>query len=216
MAGDPDVHWVIGDVADEETWASVSDSIRALGVAPSALVLNAAQAQIGTVLSLDLDQWKRQFDINVFGAVLGAKTCLPSMIENGGGSVVVIASVNSWLAEQGLIAYSCTKATLVEFARSLAVDHARQGIRANAIAPGTVDTPAFRRVMSTASDPEGFIEARRQRNPIPRILTPDEIANVVWFLSGDESSGMTGSVVTVDAGLTASYDFRDPERQGYR
>ncbi len=216
MAGDPNVHWVQGDVAEEETWARVAEAMGALGVAPSALVLNAARAQIGTVLTVSLDEWKRLFDINVFGAVLGARTCLPSMIENGGGSVIVIASVNSWLAEQNLIAYSCTKATLVEFAKSLAVDHARQGIRANAIAPGTVDTQGFRRAMSTSPDPEGFIEARRQRNPIPRILSPDEIANVVWFLSGEESSGMTGSLVTVDAGLTASYDFRDPEGQGYR
>jgi NAD(P)-dependent dehydrogenase (short-subunit alcohol dehydrogenase family) len=216
LAQDPGVRWVIGDVADPESWTGAQDAIRAFGVAPSVLVLNAARAQVGTVLSLELDQWKRQFDINVFGAVLGAKTCLPLMIENGGGSVVVISSVNGWMAEQGLIAYSCTKATLIEFARSLAVDHARDGIRANVVAPGTVDTPAFRRAMSTALDPEGFLETRRQRNPIPRILSAEEVANVVWFLSGDQSSGMTGAVLTVDAGLTASYDFRDPTRQGYR
>jgi len=120
------------------------------------------------------------------------------------------------MAEQRLIAYSSTKATLIEFARCLAVDHAREGIRVNVVAPGTVNTPAFRRAMGTASDAESFIESRRQRNPIPRILTADEIANVVWFLSGDQSSGMTGSVVTVDAGLTASYDFRDLTSQGYQ
>jgi NAD(P)-dependent dehydrogenase (short-subunit alcohol dehydrogenase family) len=216
LADDPGVRWVLGDVAEPATWAQVSDAIRAIGVAPSVLVLNAARAQIGTVLTVSLEQWKRQFDINVFGAVLGAQTCLPLMIENGGGNVVVISSVNGWMAEQGLIAYSSTKATLIEFAKCLAVDHARQGIRVNVVAPGTVDTPAFRRAMGTAPDPESFIEARRQRNPIPCILTADEIANVVWFLSGDQSSGMTGSVVTIDAGLTASYDFRDLTIQGYK
>lgn len=216
LAGDPGVHWVLGDVAEPATWIRVSDAIHAIGIAPSALVLNAARAQIGTVLTVSLEQWKRQFDINVFGAVLGAQTCLPLMIENGGGNVVVISSVNGWMAEQGLIAYSSTKATLIEFAKCLAVDHARQGIRVNVVAPGTVDTPAFRRAMGTASDPESFIEARRQRNPIPCILTANEIANVVWFLSGDQSSGMTGSVVTIDAGLTASYDFRDLTIQGYK
>jgi NAD(P)-dependent dehydrogenase (short-subunit alcohol dehydrogenase family) len=216
LADDPGVHWVLGDVAEPATWAAVSDTIRAIGTAPSVLVLNAARAQIGTVLTVSLEQWKRQFEINVFGAVLGAQTCLPLMIENGGGNVVVISSVNGWMAEQGLIAYSSTKATLIEFAKCLAVDHARAGIRVNVVAPGTVDTPAFRRAMGTAPDPESFIEGRRQRNPIPRILTADEIANVVWFLSGDQSSGMTGSVVTIDAGLTASYDFRDLTIQGYR
>jgi NAD(P)-dependent dehydrogenase (short-subunit alcohol dehydrogenase family) len=216
LANDPGVHWVLGDVAEPRTWTQVSDAIRAIGRPPSTLVLNAARAQIGTVLTVSLEQWKAQFAINVFGAVLGVQACLPPMIENGGGSVVVISSVNGWMAEQGLIAYSSTKATLIEFARCLAVDHARQGIRVNVVAPGTVDTPAFRRAMGTAADPESFIESRRQRNPIPRILTADEIANVVWFLSCDESSGMTGSVVTVDAGLTASYDFRDLTIQGYQ
>ena len=216
LADDPGVRWVLGDVAEPATWAQVSEAIRALDLTPSVLVLNAARAQIGTVLTVSLEQWRRQFDINVFGAVLGAQTCLPLMIEKGHGSVVVISSVNGWMAEQGLIAYSSTKATLIEFARCLAVDHARQGIRVNVVAPGTTDTPAFRRAMGTAPDPESFIEARRQRNPIPRIITADEVANAVWFLSGDESSGMTGSVVTVDAGLTASYDFRDLTVQGYK
>jgi NAD(P)-dependent dehydrogenase (short-subunit alcohol dehydrogenase family) len=216
LAGDEGVHWILGDVSEEETWVRVADAIRDIGIPPSALVLNAARAQIGTVLTLSLAQWRRQFEINVFGAVLGAKTCLPLMIENGGGTVVVISSVNGWLAEQGLIAYSSTKATLIEFAKSLAIDHAREGIRVNAVAPGTVDTPAFRRAMGTATDPEAFIEARRQRNPIAKIITPDEIANVIWFLSSDESSGMTGSLVTVDVGLTASYDFRDLSVQGYK
>ena len=216
LADDPGVRWVLGDVAEPETWAQAADAIRDMGVAPSVLVLNAARAQVGTVLTVELDQWKRQFDINVFGAVLGTQTCLPLMIENGGGNVVVVSSVNGWMAEQGLIAYSCTKATLIEFARCLAVDHARQGVRVNVVAPGTVDTPAFRRAMGTTIDPDSFVEARRQRNPIPCILSSDEIANVIWFLSGDQSSGMTGSVVTIDAGLTASYDFRDLSKQGYR
>ena len=120
------------------------------------------------------------------------------------------------MAEQGLVAYSCTKAVLIEFARSIAVDHARDGIRANVVAPGTTDTPAFRRAMGTADDPGAWIAQRARRNPLGRILTADEVANVVWFLASDESSGMTGAVVPVDAGLTVSYDFRSPDEQGYR
>src|SRR3954453_19251829 len=103
LASDPGVHWVLGDVAEPETWARVSELIREIGRAPSALVLNAARAQIGTVLTVSLEQWKSQFGINVFGAVLGAQTCLPPMIERGSGSIVVISSVNGWMAEQGLI-----------------------------------------------------------------------------------------------------------------
>ena len=159
-----------------------------------------------------METWRQQFEDNFFGAVLGTKACLPDMIAAGGGSVVVVSSVNGWMAEQGLIAYSCTKATLIEFARSLAVDHARQGIRANVVAPGATDTPAFRRAMGTAEDPEAWIAERAARNPLGRILSADEVANVVWFLASDEAAGMTGAVVAVDAGLSVSFDFRDPRR----
>jgi NAD(P)-dependent dehydrogenase (short-subunit alcohol dehydrogenase family) len=215
LASHDDFHAVIGDVADSDAWAQVVSTYRTLGRPPEALVLNAARARIGTVLTLELDEWRAQFENNVFGAVLGARTCLPDIIAAGGGTVVVVSSVNGWMAEQGLIAYSSTKATLIEIARSLAVDHAREGIRANVVAPGTTDTPAFRRVMDTAVDPEAWIAARAERNPLGRILTSDEVANVVWFLSSDESAGMTGAVVAVDAGLSVSYDFRGPDA-GYR
>ncbi len=109
-------------MADPEAWTRVVDAYREVGVPPTTLVLNAARAHIGTVLSLEMEDWRQQFNDNFFGAVLGTKTCLPDMIAGGGGSVVVVSSVNGWMAEQGLIAYSSTKATLIEFAKSLAVD----------------------------------------------------------------------------------------------
>ncbi|MFO7532849.1 MAG: SDR family oxidoreductase [Candidatus Limnocylindrales bacterium] len=207
---------VVGDVSDQAVWEQVTATYRRLGVPPTTLVLNAARPLVGTVISLDIDQWRSLFEGNVFGAVLGAKSCLPDMIENGGGSVVVVSSVDGWLAEQGLIAYACSKATLIAFARNLAVDHARDGIRSNVVAPGTTDTPAFRRAMGTADDPDAWILERAQRNPLGRILSADEVANAVWFLAGDESSGITGAVITVDAGLSTSFDFRGPDSHGYR
>jgi NAD(P)-dependent dehydrogenase (short-subunit alcohol dehydrogenase family) len=209
-------HAVVGDVGDPAAWERVVAIYRDLGMPPTSLVLNAARARIGTVLTVSMETWRQQFEDNFFGAVLGARACLPDMIAAGGGSVVVVSSVNGWLAEQGLIAYSCTKAALIEFARSLAVDHARQGIRVNVVAPGATDTPAFRRAMGTADDPEAWIAERAARNPLGRILSADEVAAVAWFLSTDGSSGMTGAVVAVDAGLSVSFDFRDPEGHGYR
>ena len=209
-------HPVVGNVADPDAWALVTETYRRIGIPPTMLVLNAARARIGTVLTLELDDWRQQFEDNVFGAVLATKTCLPDIIDAGGGSVVVVSSVNGWLAEQGLIAYSSTKATLIEFAKSLAVDHARQGVRVNVVAPGTTDTPAFRRGLDSSADPETWLETRRQRNPLGRILTADEVAKVAWFLASDKSSAMTGAVVVADAGLSASYDFRNPDEQNYR
>lgn len=216
LASHADFHAVVGDVADPQAWQSVAEVYRRLDSPPTALVLNAARPLVGTVTSLELDAWRSLFDGNFFGAVLGAKTCLPDMIDGGGGSVVVVSSVDGWMAEQGLIAYACTKATLIAFARNLAVDHAREGVRANVVAPGTTDTPAFRRAMGTADEPDAWIAERAERNPLGRILSADEIASTVWFLASDESSGITGAVVTVDAGLSASFDFRSPESHGYQ
>lgn len=215
LASDPGFHAVVGDVGDPRAWEEVVATYRALDIPPRMLVLNAARARIGTVLTLELDDWREQFEGNVFGAVLGAKSCLPDMIAAGGGAIVIVSSVNGWMAEQGLIAYSSTKATLIEIARSLAVDHARQGIRSNVVAPGTTDTPAFRRAMGTAADPDAWVAQRAERNPLGRILAADEVASVVWFLCSEESSGMTGAVVPVDAGLSVSFDFRGPDA-GYR
>jgi NAD(P)-dependent dehydrogenase (short-subunit alcohol dehydrogenase family) len=216
LASDADVHFVVGKVEDPRVWTRVREIYQGLGRAPGALVLNAARPLIGTVVTLELDEWKSLFDGNFFGAVMGTKVCLPDMISAGGGSVVVVSSVNGWMAEQGLIAYSCTKAVLIEFAKSVAVDHAREGIRSNVVAPGATMTPALRRAMGTAPDPDAWMVQRARRNPLGRILSADEVANAVWFLASDESSGMTGTVVTVDAGLSASFDFRNPDEQGYR
>jgi NAD(P)-dependent dehydrogenase (short-subunit alcohol dehydrogenase family) len=216
LAADPGLHFVLGDVAHEATWTRVAEVIARLGAAPDVLVLNAARALHGTVLDLTLDDWRMSFETNVFGAVLGARACLPGMIERGNGAIVIVSSVNGWMAEQGLIAYSCTKATLIEMAKSLAVDHAHQGIRVNVVAPGTTDTPAFRRGMDSSCDGAGWTAARARRNPLGRILAAEEVANTVWFLATNESSGMTGSVLTVDAGLTASFDYRSPEDPTYR
>ena len=144
LAAQSRLHFVVGDVADPATWERVSDMLDQLGGALEALVLDAAQVFAGTVLDVPLEDWRRVFETNVFGAVLGAQACLPRMIERGKGQIVIVSSVNGWMAEQGLIAYSCTKATLIEMTKSLAVDHAHQGIRANVVAPGTTDTPTFR------------------------------------------------------------------------
>ena len=130
------------------------------------------------------------------------------MIERGRGSIVAVASVNALQAEQGLVAYNASKGALLQLIRTVAVDHARDGVRANVVCPGVTDTPLFRAHLATARDPERFRAAREQRNPLGHLLDPDDVARAVAFLAGDESSGMTGSTLIVDAGLTASFDFR--------
>lgn len=121
--------------------------------------------------------------------------------------MVTVASVDAYQAEQGLVGYCSSKGALLQFTRCVAMDHARQGVRANCIAPGVIDTPFFRRHLDTAADPERFLHAREQRNPLGRLLSPHEVAATVEHVALD-ATGMTGALITVDAGLSASFDFR--------
>lgn len=200
-------HTVLGSVASPDTWREVRGVADELGATPSVLVFCAAVLHTGTVLELSEHDWQHHFDVNVGGVFRGLRVLLPAMLESGGGSVTTVASVDAYMAEQGLAGYCSSKGALLQLTRCVAMDHAREGVRANCVAPGVIDTPFFRRHLETASDPEKFLSAREQRNPLGRLLEPDEVAATVEFAALD-AAGMTGSVLTVDAGLSASFDFR--------
>src|SRR5690554_3923354 len=113
------------------------------------------------------------------GLVMAVRTVLPGMIARRSGSIITLGSIDSYMAEQGLISYCASKGAILQFTRALALDHARDGIRANCVCPGVTDTPFFRRHLDTASDPETFLKTREQRNPLGRLLQPDEIAATI-------------------------------------
>ena len=200
--------WVQGDVADQKTWDKVTEKLDALGWQPDALVSAAAFLAVGNVLELTDKEWAKTFGVNLNGLVLAARAVLPGMIERKRGSIVTIGSIDSYMAEQGLISYCASKGAILQFTRALALDHARDGVRANCVCPGVTDTPFFRRHLDTASDPVKFLTTREQRNPLGRLLQPDEIAATVEFLIGDGASGITGADIAVDAGLSTGFDFR--------
>jgi NAD(P)-dependent dehydrogenase (short-subunit alcohol dehydrogenase family) len=132
------------------------------------------------------------------------------MMGRHGGTIVTVASVDGLLAEQGAASYCASKAALIQLSRATAVDFAHRGVRVNCVCPGTTDTPMFRWHLARSHDPPAQLAERSARNPLGRILDPEEVASAVEFLAGPSSSGITGAVLTVDAGLTASYDFRQP------
>jgi NAD(P)-dependent dehydrogenase (short-subunit alcohol dehydrogenase family) len=200
---------ITGDIVEDVTWAQALEAAAPLG-GPSMLVLNAAKLAVGTVLELPEDDFRSVIEVNVLAAVKGLRATLPEMIARGKGSIVGVASTASLYAEQALAAYSTSKGALLQLIRSVAVDHARQGIRANAVCPGAVDTPFFRMHVDSAQDPEAFLRAATERHPSGRILDPEDVARVIAFLLSDASLGMTGASVLVDGGLTATYDFEPP------
>lgn len=203
--------WVSGDVAAVATWQAVEQALRRRQWHASILVTAAAYVQVGTVLELDSQAWARTLDVNVMGLVLAARTVLPGMIARREGSIVVVGSINSTLAEQSMVAYCASKGAIVQIARALALDHARDGIRVNCVSPGVTDTPLFRQHLATASDPKRLLAVRQDRNPLGRLLDPEEIAATIAFLASHEASGITGANILVDAGLTAGFDFRTAE-----
>lgn len=197
-----------GSVADPAVWESVIETADSrFNTQPDVVVFNAAVFNVGTVLTLSEDAWAQHFDVNVTAVFRALRVLLPSMIERGRGSIVTVASVDAYMVEQGAAGYCSSKGALLQLTKSVAIDFARDGIRANCVAPGVVDTPFFRRHLATASDPARFIEVREQRNPLGRFLDAAEVAASVEFVALD-ASGMTGSTITIDAGLSASFDFR--------
>ena len=215
LEGRKGVHPLLGDVAAASTWETVlARSREELGAAPNLFVANAATVIVGSVLELDDDDWGAVIETNLMGAVRGVRALLPGMVEAGGGSVVLMGSIDSFMAEQGLAAYCASKGAILQLSRVLALDHARQGVRVNCVCPGVTDTPLFRYHLSKADNPEQVLAARTGRNPQGRLLAPEDIARTVAFLLSDEAGGITGALVPVDGGLSAGFEFRSGAEWG--
>lgn len=198
---------VQGDVSDPGTWDSALSAAHEIGGPPSMVVVNAARLVVGTVLDITGDDLRGVLEVNVLGAFQAIRSCLPGMISRGGGSIVTVASTDALVAEQGLAAYCASKGALLQLTRCVAIDHARQGVRANCVCPGAIDTPFFRKHVDAAPDPAAFLAEKEARHPSGRILQPHEVARTIEFLLSSASSGMNGAAVTVDGGLLASFDF---------
>lgn len=146
--------------------------------------------------------WDRVIDVNLKGVWLGCKYAVPALIASGGGSIVNVASFVAFMgAATAQIAYTSSKGGVLALTREVAVEHARAGVRANALCPGPIDTPLLAELMS---DP-----ARKARRlvhiPMGRLGRSEELARAALFLASDESSFMTGAALVVDGGITAAY-----------
>lgn len=204
-AGDP-LDWVRGDVAEPATWERVHDVSERHGEA-DCLVTCAGTIVVAPFMETTGDDWRRLFEINVMGVILGMQKLLPPMLERGDGSVAVVCSVNSFVVEEEMSAYSSSKAALLHATRSAAVEHARHGVRINAICPGIIDTPLLQRHFDSLDDADSARRAAERRSPIGRLLRPEEVAETICFLVGSGATAMAGAAVLVDGGLTVTYDF---------
>jgi meso-butanediol dehydrogenase / (S,S)-butanediol dehydrogenase / diacetyl reductase len=187
------------DVADREAVDAmvrgVQDELRPVGV----LVNNAAKATDRDFLELDEGQWESDVSVTLKGAFLCSRAVLPGMAERGSGVIINVASVNA-LGYYGNEAYSAAKAGLLSLTRSLAVRYGPSGVRANAVVPGTLRTPAWDERLRR--DP-GVLDRVAAYYPLGRVGEPEDVANAVLFLASDDAAWITGAALPVDGGLLA-------------
>lgn len=185
------------NVLDKEAIEAAAAEIGALDV----LFNCAGFVAAGTILDCDEEQWAFSMNLNMTAMYRMCKAFLPAMIAGGGGSIINMASVaGSVLAAPNRFVYGATKAGVIGLTKSIAADFITKGIRANAICPGTVESPSLDQRLRDTGDYEAAKKAFIARQPIGRIGKAEEIAHLVVYLASDESSYTTGVAHVIDGG----------------
>lgn len=196
---------VPGDAADTdhagEVVRAAVDAFGGLDV----VVANAGIDRPGSVTEVSDADWQRTLDVNLTGPLVLLRAAIPVMLDRGGGSVVLVSSVNGLANAPRAVAYDASKAGLISLARSIAVDYGPRGIRANAVCPGWVTTPMGDEDMDALAAARGIGREEAyalvsRAIPLRRAAAPEEIADCCLFLASDESSFVTGTALVVDGG----------------
>jgi 2-keto-3-deoxy-L-fuconate dehydrogenase len=187
------------DVTDGAAIGALAEELGAVDV----LANIAGFVHHGTILDCAEADWDFSFDLNLRSMYRMIRAFLPAMLEAGGGSIINMASVASSI--RGLpnrFIYGTTKAAVIGLTKSVAADFIRQGVRCNAICPGTVQSPSLDARIAAFDDPEAARKDFIARQPLGRLGTPEEIAAVTVYLAGDESAYTTGTAIIADGGVT--------------
>jgi meso-butanediol dehydrogenase / (S,S)-butanediol dehydrogenase / diacetyl reductase len=195
---------VAGDVTDSAFCErSVDETIERHGRVD--VLVNAAGTIVrADALGTDDEAWYRQFRVNVDGTFFMSRAAVRVMRPAGSGAIVNFGSIWGVVGGEGHTAYCAAKGAVHNLTRAMAIDHARDGIRVNAVAPGEVDTPMLRTAgRATPATDEDLAAMAERTIPMARVAQPDEIGRVVVFLASDAAGYMTGAIVPVDAGYTA-------------
>lgn len=199
LADTPNVTARVLDVTDGAAVARVAAEVGGVDV----LFNCAGYVHHGTILDCTEQEWDKSFDVNIKSMYRVTRAFLPGMLGKGKGSIINMASVvSSVRGVPNRLAYGTTKAAVIGFTKAIAADYVKQGLRCNAVCPGTIDTPSLQARMNALPDPAQARKDFVARQPMGRLGTTDDIAPLLVYLASDESSFATGVAFTVDGGMT--------------
>lgn len=191
------------DVTDFERCESLAADLENAEEVPDILVNNAGIGTVGTILTTSPDAFDNLYAVNVRGVFNVSRAFLPGMIRRGGGNVINMASIGGVVGIRDRLAYCTTKFAVVGLTKSMALDHATDGIRVNCICPGRVETPFVQARIAEYPDPEA---ARREMSATQlagRMVRPDEVAAAAVYLASDAAAMITGTTFMIDSGWSA-------------
>lgn len=202
-----DAYYVHADVTREaDVKALVQSAVDRFGgldiIANNAGVCTVRSAEESTV-----EEWDQTMAINVRSIFLTTKHGAPHLRRRGGGAILNVASISSFVGQEGTPAYTASKGAVLMLTKSLAVDYGRDKIRVNCICPGITDTPMLRYHMGQAGDVDKAIEQRLRRVPLGEMLYPDDMGRAAAYLCSDDAGGITGASLVVDGGYIACAEF---------
>jgi NAD(P)-dependent dehydrogenase (short-subunit alcohol dehydrogenase family) len=184
---------------------AVDDAVRAVaeqlgGI--DVLVNNAGIGAIGDIAANGDDEWHRVFDVNVVGIARVTRAALPHLRASQSASIVNTCSVVAHVGLPQRALYGASKGAVAALTLAMAVDHVKDGIRVNAVTPGTADTPWVGRLLGQAADPDEAARGLRARQPMGRLVTADEVAHAIAYLASPLSASTTGTLLAVDGGIS--------------
>jgi 2-keto-3-deoxy-L-fuconate dehydrogenase len=191
------------DVANVDACEEIARRVISMAGHLDILVNNAGVGHVGTMANTTVADLDRLYEVNVRGVFNVTKAFFPSMLERRYGVIVNIASIGGLVAVRDRLAYTVSKHAVVGLTRAMALDHAKDGIRVNAICPGRVETPFVSARLKEYPDPQKAYEEMCSTQPMGRMGKPDEIAAAALYLASDEASFYTGSTLTPDGGWIA-------------